>query len=33
MLPGGMQVVASGVKPGDRVVTNALELQNSADQQ
>lgn len=33
MLSGGMQVVASGVKPGDRVVTNALELQNTADQQ
>lgn len=33
MLPDGMQEVVSGINPGDQVVTNALELQNTADQQ
>jgi membrane fusion protein, heavy metal efflux system len=32
MLPQNMQVVASGVAPGDRVVQNALVLQNTAEQ-
>ena len=32
MLPGGMQEVISGIDPGQRVVTNALELQNAAAQ-
>jgi cobalt-zinc-cadmium efflux system membrane fusion protein len=32
MLPNNMQQVASGLKPGDQVVTNALELQNSSEQ-
>lgn len=32
MLPGNMQEVVSGVKPGDRVVSNALPLQNTLDQ-
>lgn len=32
MLPGNLQEIASGVKAGDQVVTNALELQNSAEQ-
>ncbi len=32
MLPGGMQEVISGINPGQQVVTNALELQNSAAQ-
>ncbi len=31
-LPGDMQEVASGVKPGDQVVKNALELQNTVEQ-
>jgi membrane fusion protein, heavy metal efflux system len=29
MLPGGLQEVVSGVKPGDRVVAGALDLENS----
>jgi cobalt-zinc-cadmium efflux system membrane fusion protein len=32
MLPPNMQVVVSGVAPGDRVVGNALVLQNTAEQ-
>ena len=33
MLPGAMQEVVSGLAPGQQVVGNALELQNSAEQQ
>jgi cobalt-zinc-cadmium efflux system membrane fusion protein len=32
MLPGNMQEVVSGIKPGDRVVSNALALQNTVEQ-
>src|SRR6202522_4000650 len=32
MLPGSMQEVVSGLKPGDRVVSNALPLQNTVEQ-
>jgi cobalt-zinc-cadmium efflux system membrane fusion protein len=32
MLPGSMQEVVSGMKPGDRVVSNALALQNTVEQ-
>jgi cobalt-zinc-cadmium efflux system membrane fusion protein len=32
MLPGNMQEIDSGLNPGDKVVSNALELQNSAEQ-
>jgi len=32
MLPGNMQEILSGLKPGDRVVANALVLQNTAEQ-
>ncbi|MGA2132347.1 MAG: efflux RND transporter periplasmic adaptor subunit [Bryobacteraceae bacterium] len=32
MLPGDMQEVVSGLKPGEPVVTNALVLQNTAEQ-
>jgi membrane fusion protein, heavy metal efflux system len=32
MLPGNMQEVISGVKPGDQVVSNALVLQNTVEQ-
>jgi len=32
MLPNNMQEVTSGLKPGDQVVSNALELQNSSEQ-
>jgi cobalt-zinc-cadmium efflux system membrane fusion protein len=32
MLPGGMQEVVSGIKPGDQVVSNALALQNTVEQ-
>jgi len=32
MLPSGLQEIESGVKPGDQVVTNALVLQNTAEQ-
>jgi cobalt-zinc-cadmium efflux system membrane fusion protein len=32
MLPGNLQEVVSGVKPGDRVVSNALPLQNTLEQ-
>jgi cobalt-zinc-cadmium efflux system membrane fusion protein len=33
MLPGNLQEITTGLKPGDQVVTNALELQNAAEQQ
>ncbi|HZW79055.1 MAG TPA: efflux RND transporter periplasmic adaptor subunit [Candidatus Deferrimicrobiaceae bacterium] len=32
MLPNGMQAVTSGLKPGDQVVSNALQLQNTVEQ-
>ncbi len=32
MLPGNMQEIIAGLKPGQQVVSNALELENSADQ-
>jgi len=32
MLPGNLQEVASGIKPGDQVVSNALPLQNTIEQ-
>jgi cobalt-zinc-cadmium efflux system membrane fusion protein len=32
MLPGNQQEVVSGLKPGDRVVSNALALQNTVEQ-
>lgn len=32
-LPGNLQVVTSGLNPGQQVVQNALELQNAAEQQ
>jgi cobalt-zinc-cadmium efflux system membrane fusion protein len=32
MLPGGMQEVVSGVTPGQRVVLNALQFQNTVEQ-
>ena len=32
MLPEKQQEVASGIKPGDQVVTNALDLQNTVEQ-
>jgi cobalt-zinc-cadmium efflux system membrane fusion protein len=32
MLPGNMQVITSGLNVGQQVVSNALELQNSAEQ-
>jgi cobalt-zinc-cadmium efflux system membrane fusion protein len=32
MLPGNMQEIISGIRPGQRVVANALELQNTAEQ-
>jgi membrane fusion protein, heavy metal efflux system len=32
MLPNNMQTVISGLKPGDQVVTNALQLQNTVEQ-
>jgi len=32
MLPGNMQEVVSGIKPGDQVVSNALALQNTVEQ-
>jgi cobalt-zinc-cadmium efflux system membrane fusion protein len=32
MLPGGMQEIISGIKPGQPVVSNALVLQNTAEQ-
>ena len=33
MLPDSMQEIISGIAPGQPVVTNALEFQNSAEQQ
>ena len=33
MLPDGMQEVLSGIAPGQQVLTNALEFQNTAEQQ
>lgn len=33
MLPGGMQAVKKGINPGQQVVANALEFQNTAEQQ
>ena len=32
MLPGNLQEVTSGIKPGDQVVSNALVLQNTVEQ-
>jgi hypothetical protein len=32
MLPDGKQEIISGLAPGQQVVTNALELQNSVEQ-
>jgi cobalt-zinc-cadmium efflux system membrane fusion protein len=32
MLPGNLQEVVSGIKPGDQVVSNALSLQNTVEQ-
>ena len=32
VVPNDMQEIVSGIKPGDRVVANALELQNTAEQ-
>ena len=32
MLPGNMQEIASGIKPGDRVISNALVFQNTVEQ-
>lgn len=32
MLPGGMQEILSGISPGQQVITNALEFQNTAEQ-
>lgn len=32
ILPGNMQEITSGLKPGDQVVSNALELQNTVEQ-
>ena len=33
MLPDGMQEILSGIAPGEQVLTNALEFQNTAEQQ
>jgi cobalt-zinc-cadmium efflux system membrane fusion protein len=32
MLPGGMQEIESGIKPGEQVVSNALVMQNTVEQ-
>jgi cobalt-zinc-cadmium efflux system membrane fusion protein len=32
MLPGGMQEIISGLKPGDQVVQSALVMQNTVEQ-
>jgi hypothetical protein len=32
MLPGNMQEVTSGIKPGEQVVQNALVFQNTVEQ-
>jgi precorrin-6B methylase 2 len=31
-LPNNMQEIVSGIKPGERVVTNALALENTVEQ-
>jgi membrane fusion protein, heavy metal efflux system len=33
MLPGGMQEIAKGINPGQQVIANALELENTVEQQ
>jgi cobalt-zinc-cadmium efflux system membrane fusion protein len=33
MLPGGIQEIVTGLQPGQQVVANALELQNTVEQQ
>jgi hypothetical protein len=33
MLPGGMQEIVMGLRPGQQVVANALQLQNTVQQQ
>ena len=33
MLPGGMQTVVKGINPGQQVIANALEFQNTVEQQ
>jgi hypothetical protein len=32
MLSGKQQEIVSGIKPGDQVVSNALDLQNTVEQ-
>jgi cobalt-zinc-cadmium efflux system membrane fusion protein len=32
MLPGNLQEVVSGIKPGDQVISNALVFQNTVEQ-
>jgi cobalt-zinc-cadmium efflux system membrane fusion protein len=32
MLPGDMQEIRSGIAPGQQVIANALEFQNTAEQ-
>ncbi len=32
MLPGKLQEIISGIKPGEQVVANALVLQNTVEQ-
>ena len=32
MLPGGQQEIVSGIKPGDKVVSNALDMQSTVEQ-
>jgi len=32
MLPNNQQEIVSGIKPGDQVVSNALDLQNTVEQ-
>jgi cobalt-zinc-cadmium efflux system membrane fusion protein len=32
MLPGNMQEVVGGIKPGDRLIRNALVFQNTVEQ-
>ena len=32
MLPGGMQEIVSGLTPGQQVVLNALQFQNTVEQ-
>ena len=33
MLPGNMQEIVSGLAPGGQVIANALEFQNTVEQQ